>query len=135
MPFFCISEPPTPGSALRLNADVLLVSDSMDPPTALSWILLEPLDTSLETETLVRTLDCGGRRSLHWCRRLTQEPGTFLPAASCAQAARSQPASSCTAEPRDLLGSPALKKKKIPILDLVPLSHGSNCCWHGSALV
>lgn len=55
MPFFCISEPLTPGSALRLNADVLLVSDSMDPPTALSWILLEPLDTSLETETRVRT--------------------------------------------------------------------------------
>lgn len=51
MPFFCISEPLTPGSELRLNAAVLLVSDSMDPPTALSWILLEPLDTSLETET------------------------------------------------------------------------------------
>lgn len=60
MPFFCISEPPTPGSALRLNADVLLVSDSMDPPTALSWILLEPLDTSLGTETRVRTLHCVG---------------------------------------------------------------------------
>lgn len=110
MPFFCISEPPTPGSALRLNADVLLVSDSMDPPTALSWILLEPFDTSLEMDTRVRTLHGGEWRSLHWSSRLTREPGTFLPAASCAQAARSQQASSCTAEPRDLLGSPALKR-------------------------
>lgn len=42
--------------------------------------------------------------------RLTQEPGTFPPAAPCAQAARSQQASSCTAEPRGRLGSPALEK-------------------------
>lgn len=109
MPFFCISEPPTPGSALRLNADVLVVSDRMDPPTALSWMLLEPFDTSLETEMPVRTRSlratrrvCGGRT------RLTPEPGTFPPAVSCARAARSQQASSCTAGPRGQLGSPAL---------------------------
>lgn len=127
MPFFCISEPPTPGSALRLNADVLVVSDRMDPPTALSWMLLEPFDTSLETEMPVRTRSlratrrvCGGRT------RLTPEPGTFPPAVSCARAARSQQASSCTAGPRGQLGSPALGE--IFFSNKVPRAHQLSCC-------
>lgn len=40
----------TPGSEHKLNADALFVSDSMDPPTALSGRLLEPFDTSLYEE-------------------------------------------------------------------------------------
>lgn len=50
MPFFCISDPAAPESEHKLNADVLFVSDSMEPPIALSCRLLEPLDTSLKQE-------------------------------------------------------------------------------------
>lgn len=53
--------------------------------------------------------------------RLTQGPGTFLPAASCAQAAHSQQVSSCTAERHELLGFPGFKK--IHDLDKGRLAH------------
>lgn len=56
-----------PGSEHRLIADVLLVSDSMDPPTALSCRLLEPFDTSLKEGTECEEREGGQSNSWDAC--------------------------------------------------------------------
>lgn len=81
----------------------------MDPPTALSCMLLEPFDTSLQ----FRRTKISDNWKWHkkWNAELkipTQEPGRFLPTESCALVVHSLQVSVCTAEYRGPLGFPGL---------------------------
>lgn len=123
----------------------------MDPPTALSCILLEPFDTSLNSGRRKRheweqgivgrgqakneIYACKHARMQHLCSNmsiLTQEQGRFLPAESCALVVHSLQVSSCTAEHHGLLGFPGLEIDKTCLVAgktaMLHILFLSNCC-------